>query len=158
MKILEHIADAIISQQVDTGSMQFGFMLGLSTINAIFILKQRLSTHVTLAKDFSISIFSIIIQGLTLDIDKIDSVHLSLVRIPTPLFHDSFPFQKNLLWQFFPITLRVNSSFQRVSFTQNISTLHRDNISTTSADRPLKVPTLRVAIRSLKYCRLRFLV
>ena len=42
MKILEHIADAIISQQVDTDSMQFGFMPGLSTIDAIFILKQRL--------------------------------------------------------------------------------------------------------------------
>ena len=40
MKILEDITDAITSQQVDNDSMQFGFMPGLSTIDAIFILKQ----------------------------------------------------------------------------------------------------------------------
>ena len=59
----------------------------------------------------SISIFSIIIRRLTLDIDKTDSDHFSLIRIPTPACPKSSAFQKNLSWQFFPIIFQADSPF-----------------------------------------------
>ena len=40
MKSLERTVDAIIRQQVDIDNMQFGFMPGRSTTDAIFILNQ----------------------------------------------------------------------------------------------------------------------
>ena len=40
MKILEHILNTIIQEQVSINNMQFGFMPGRSTIDAIFILRQ----------------------------------------------------------------------------------------------------------------------
>ena len=40
MKVLERIVEAIIRQQLDTESMQFGCMPGCSTTDAIFILRQ----------------------------------------------------------------------------------------------------------------------
>ena len=48
LKLLEHtmkVLDAIIRQQVDTDSMQFGFMSGRSTTDAIFILRQMQEKH-----------------------------------------------------------------------------------------------------------------
>ena len=45
MNVLKCIVDAIIRQQVDVDSMQFGFMPGRSTINAIFILRQMQEKH-----------------------------------------------------------------------------------------------------------------
>ena len=44
MNVLKCIVDAII-RQVDVDSMQFGFMSGRSTINAIFILRQMQEKH-----------------------------------------------------------------------------------------------------------------
>ena len=40
MKILECIVDVIFRQKADIDSMQFGFMPGRSTTDAIFILRQ----------------------------------------------------------------------------------------------------------------------
>ena len=40
IKFLERIVDAIIRQQVDIDSMQFGFMHGRNTTDAILILTQ----------------------------------------------------------------------------------------------------------------------
>ena len=45
MNVLKCIVDAIIRQQVDVDSMQFGFMPGRSAINAIFILRQMQEKH-----------------------------------------------------------------------------------------------------------------
>ena len=45
MKVLEDIAEAIIRQQVDIDSMQFGFMSSRSTADAIFILRQMQEKH-----------------------------------------------------------------------------------------------------------------
>lgn len=117
-----------------------------SFIKCIFLMITKSNlwglTHVTLTKDVLISILSIIIQGLTLDIDKTGSDHFSLIRIPMPPYPDSSPFQKNLKWQIFPIIFPANLPFQWVSCIQHISTiLHWDNISTISADFPLIVPT-----------------
>ena len=41
MKILEHILNTIIWEQVSINNMQFGFMPGRGTTNAIFILRQQ---------------------------------------------------------------------------------------------------------------------
>ena len=41
MRILEHILNAIIWEQVSINNMQFGFMPGRGTTNAIFILRQQ---------------------------------------------------------------------------------------------------------------------
>ena len=41
MKILEHILNAIIWEQVSINNMQFGFMPGRGTTNAVFILRQQ---------------------------------------------------------------------------------------------------------------------
>ena len=40
MKILEHILNTIIREQVSINNMQFGFMPGRSTTDTIFILRQ----------------------------------------------------------------------------------------------------------------------
>lgn len=40
LKIVEHVFEAIIRKQVDIDSMQFGFMPGKGTTDAIFILRQ----------------------------------------------------------------------------------------------------------------------
>ena len=40
MKILEHVLNTIISEQVSIDSMQFGFMPGRRTTDAIFTLRQ----------------------------------------------------------------------------------------------------------------------
>ena len=40
MKILEHILNTIIREQVSFNNMQFGFMSGRGTTDAIFILRQ----------------------------------------------------------------------------------------------------------------------
>ena len=40
MKILEHILNTITREQVSIKNMQFGFMSGRGTTNAIFILRQ----------------------------------------------------------------------------------------------------------------------
>ena len=45
MKALECIVDAIIRQQIDIDSMQFRFMFGRSTSDAIFILRQMPDKH-----------------------------------------------------------------------------------------------------------------
>ena len=45
MKVLERISEAIIRYQVDIDSMQFGFMTGRSTTDAIFILRQLQEKH-----------------------------------------------------------------------------------------------------------------
>ena len=39
VKVLERIAEAIIRQQIDIDRIQFGFMPGCSTTDAIFILR-----------------------------------------------------------------------------------------------------------------------
>ena len=39
MKILEHILDTIIQDQVSISNMQFGFIPGIGTTDVIFILK-----------------------------------------------------------------------------------------------------------------------
>ena len=41
MKILEHILNTIIWEQVSINNMQFGFMPGRGTTNPIFILRQQ---------------------------------------------------------------------------------------------------------------------
>ena len=45
MKVLKCIVDAIIRQQIDIDSMQFRFMFGRSTSDAIFILRQMPDKH-----------------------------------------------------------------------------------------------------------------
>ena len=40
MKVLEHILNEIIREQVSIDEMQFGFMPGRGTIDTIFILRQ----------------------------------------------------------------------------------------------------------------------
>ena len=45
MKVLERIIETIIRKQVDIDSMQFGFMPGRSTTDAIFILRQMQEKH-----------------------------------------------------------------------------------------------------------------
>ena len=45
MKVLERIADAIIRQQLDIDSIQFGFMHGWSTTDEIFILRKMQEKH-----------------------------------------------------------------------------------------------------------------
>ena len=45
VKSLERTVDAIIRQQVDIDNMQFGFMPGRSTTDAIFILNQMQEKH-----------------------------------------------------------------------------------------------------------------
>ena len=45
IKFLERIVDAIIRQQVDIDSMQFGFMHGRNTTDAILILTQMQEKH-----------------------------------------------------------------------------------------------------------------
>ena len=40
MKVMEHILATIIRTQVDIDTMQFGFMPGRGTTNAIFIIRQ----------------------------------------------------------------------------------------------------------------------
>ena len=45
VKSQERTVDAIIRQQVDIDNMQFGFMPGRSTTDAIFILNQMQERH-----------------------------------------------------------------------------------------------------------------
>ena len=45
MKVLEHIVDDIVRQQVDLDRMQFGFMPGRSNTDAIFIFRQMQQKH-----------------------------------------------------------------------------------------------------------------
>ena len=45
MKVLERVVETIIRQQIDIDSMQFGFMPGRSTTDAIFILRQMQEKH-----------------------------------------------------------------------------------------------------------------
>ena len=40
VKILEHVLESLIRSQVDINNMQFGFMPGHSTTDAIYILQQ----------------------------------------------------------------------------------------------------------------------
>jgi len=40
MKVVERIFENIIQQQIDKGDMQFGFMKGKGTTDAIFIVRQ----------------------------------------------------------------------------------------------------------------------
>ena len=40
MKVMEHILNAIIHENISIDEMQFGFMPGRSTTDAIFILRQ----------------------------------------------------------------------------------------------------------------------
>ena len=40
MKLLEHVKDSFIREKVDTDSMQFGFMPGRGTTDAIFIIRK----------------------------------------------------------------------------------------------------------------------
>ena len=45
MKVLERIVEGIIRQQVDINSIQFGFMSGHSTTDAIFVIRQMQEKH-----------------------------------------------------------------------------------------------------------------
>ena len=45
MKIIEEVLDSVIRSQVDIDSMQFGFMPGWGTTDAIFILCQLQEKH-----------------------------------------------------------------------------------------------------------------
>ena len=45
IKIIERVLDSVIRSQVDIDSMQFGFMLGRGTTDAIFILRQLQENH-----------------------------------------------------------------------------------------------------------------
>ena len=47
MKVLERLVEGIIRQQVDIDSMQFGFMPGCSTTDAIFIVRKMFWTDRT---------------------------------------------------------------------------------------------------------------
>jgi hypothetical protein len=46
MKVIERVADSIIRQQVDINEMQFGFIPGRGTTDAIFILRQMQEKYV----------------------------------------------------------------------------------------------------------------
>ena len=45
MKVLEHVLESFICSQVDINNMQFGFMAGCSTTDAIYILQQMQEKH-----------------------------------------------------------------------------------------------------------------
>ena len=45
MKVLERVLESLIHSQVDIDNMQFGFMLGRSTTDAIYILRQMQEKH-----------------------------------------------------------------------------------------------------------------
>ena len=51
MKVMEHILATIIRTQVDIDAMQFGFMPGRGTTNAIFILRQVHEKYLSKHKD-----------------------------------------------------------------------------------------------------------
>ena len=51
MKILEHILDDVIRKQVDIDSMQFGFMPGRGTTDAVFILRQLQEKYLSKRKN-----------------------------------------------------------------------------------------------------------
>ena len=45
MKMLEHVEEGFIRQRVEIDEMQCGFMLGCSTTDAIFIVRQLQEKH-----------------------------------------------------------------------------------------------------------------
>ena len=45
MEMLEHVEKGLIRQRVDIDEMQFGFMLGSVTTDAIFIVRQLQEKH-----------------------------------------------------------------------------------------------------------------
>ena len=51
MKILEHVLNTIIQEQVSIDNMQFGFMPGRGTTDAIFILRQLQEKHLQKKKN-----------------------------------------------------------------------------------------------------------
>ena len=51
MKVMERILETIICTQVDIDSMQFGFMPGRGTTDAIFILRQIHEKYLVKQKD-----------------------------------------------------------------------------------------------------------
>ena len=51
MKVMEHVLATIIRTQVDIDAMQFGFMPGRGTTNAIFILRQTHEKYLGKHKD-----------------------------------------------------------------------------------------------------------
>lgn len=52
MKVLERVLENLIRYQVDINNMQFGLMLGLSTTDAIYILRQMQEKHLIRKKLF----------------------------------------------------------------------------------------------------------
>ena len=50
LKVLERILETIVRTQVSIDSMQFGFMPGRGTVDAIFILRQLHEKHLTKRK------------------------------------------------------------------------------------------------------------
>lgn len=50
-KVLERILDSIIREQIDIDSLQYGFMPGRGTTNAIFILRQMQEKYLGKRKD-----------------------------------------------------------------------------------------------------------
>ena len=51
MKVLEHILNSIIWEQVSINNMPFGFMLGRGTTDAIFILRQQQEKYLNKKKN-----------------------------------------------------------------------------------------------------------
>ena len=59
MKILEHILNTIIWEQVSINNMQFGFMPGRGTTNAIFILWQQQEKYLQKKKNICFVFFDL---------------------------------------------------------------------------------------------------
>ena len=50
MKVLERVLESLICSQVDINNMQFGFMPGRSSTDAIYILRQMQEKHLVRKK------------------------------------------------------------------------------------------------------------
>ena len=57
MKMLEHMEEGLIRQRVDIDEMQFGFILGCVTTDAIFIVRQLQEKHLIANKPLNMAFF-----------------------------------------------------------------------------------------------------